>query len=324
MRSNRSCKLWSVAMVATVILSLTACDDSTAPGTSRLSLLLTDAPGDVAEAWVEITGIYLQGTPAEPGEKMWLLEETTGLLDLITLDDQTFSLVEDAVVGPGVFSQLRLIVGEAAIVVSENDTDVSVYATPGLDLATLNAAREAFDPTLDPLASIDGELHCPSCNQTGFKVNLPGGAVQLDGEAQVLVIDFDAQQTFGRLAGTSGHWVMEPTLSASDFSWSGTIAGTVSWAGADPQLACGGGTVSLADFRPTASLDAVTKTGVPDADGSYAISFVEPGTWTLGFEAVTFDNGDVLSFEADHPATVSVASGSTATANFQITTATCN
>lgn len=322
-------KIWSsstsmgAALVA-LAFGIVACDDSTSPSNPRLSILLTDAPGAVEEAWVEITGIYLQGTPSAPGEKMWLLQETTGLIDLITLDDQTVALVEDAVIDPGVFSQLRFIVGEAAIVVRESETEVLVYATTGLTLEELNDAREEFDPGLSPLTMIDGQLECPSCSETGFKVIFPGGAIRLEDEAEVLVVDFDAQQTFGRRAGESGQWVMEPVLSASELGLSGTIAGTVAWADADPQLSCGGGPVSLADFRPTATLGEVIKTGTPAEDGSYRISFVGPGTWALGFESVSFDNGDVLTFEATHPASVEVTSGSTATADFSITSAACN
>jgi hypothetical protein len=322
-------KVWSrTTSMGPALLALgllvVACDDSTSPTNPRLSILLTDAPGAVEEAWVEITGIYLQGTPSAPGEKMWLLQETTGLIDLITLDEQTLALVEGAVIDPGVFSQLRFIVGEAAIVVRESETEVKVYATDGLGLEDLNAARQAFDAGLSPLSAIDGELQCPSCSETGFKVGWPGGAIRLEDEAEILVVDFDAQQSFGRLAGTSGQWVMEPLLSATELGLSGSIVGTVSWADTDPQLSCGDGTVTLADFRPTATSGEVIKTGTPTEDGSYRISFVAPGTWTMGFESLTFDNGDVLTFEATHPESVEVTSGSVATADFSITSAACN
>lgn len=66
------------------------------------------------------------------------------------------------------------------------------------------------------------------------------------------------------------------------------------------------------------------KSGTPAEDGSYTISFVQPGTWTMGFESVTFANGDVVSFTTDYPASVEVGSGGTATADFTIESAACN
>ena len=311
------------AALLALTTALGGCDDSTSAGTSSMSILLTDAPGDVQEAWVEITGIYVQGTPSAPGEKMWLLEGSTGLIDLLTLDGQTETLVADAIIEPGMYAQLRFIVGEAALVI-EGENGVAVYATQDLELAELNAARQAADPEVEELSGIDGSVQCPSCSQTGFKVNLPGGAVSVDGEAKVLVVDFDVSQTFGRQAGLSGEWVMNPTLSATEFGLSGSIAGDISWAGDDPQLECGGGIVTVADFRPTAEAGDVMKGAIPEEDGSYTISFAEPGTWTIGFESVTFDNGDVLTFVAGHPASVEVVSGGTATADFTIESASCN
>jgi hypothetical protein len=288
--------------------TLGACDDSssTSPGDATLSIVLTDAPGGLAEAWVEITGIYLQGTTGPVGEKVWLLQGSTGLIDLLTLSDKTLELVSDAVVPPGVYAQMRLIVGGAVIVTDEG----KVYATPGTEHPGGLAA--------------DGLLECPSCGETGFKVNLPGGAVMIEDDAMILVLDFDVSQTFGRGAGVSSQWVMEPVISASNFETSGTIAGTVALGAGVSLPTCGSVEVGLDDFVPVATSGAIEKSGDVNPDGTYKISFVEPGTYDMSYAAtVEFDGGVTVIFEATHPAVVTVESGASAVADYTITAASC-
>ncbi|NIR42827.1 MAG: DUF4382 domain-containing protein [Gemmatimonadetes bacterium] len=287
-------------------LALAACDDGTAPGgEGTLSLLLTDAPGaDIEEAWVEITGIYLQGTFVA-GERVWLLEESTGLIDLAQLSGITMDLVKDVAVPPGVYAQLNIVIGDAVLVAGGN-----VYTKPG-----------SSHPDGRPS---DGLLECPSCTETGIKVNLPGGAVTLESESKILVLDFDVSQSYGLDAGLSGAWVMDPLINGSDFQTTGTIQGTVSL-GQDVTLpACGGGATALSDFLPMAILDEIQRSGDVADDGSYRIAFVEPGDYSLSFESqVSFDNGDVLSFDATHPASVSVTSGGVAEADYTLVDASC-
>lgn len=272
-----------------------------------MSLLLTDAPGaELAHAWVQITGIYLQGeAPAEEG-RVWLLENSTGKVDLKALADETLALVEDVVVPPGTYAQLRVIIGEAVI----ETADGNVYVKPG-------SGHPEGEPS-------DGFLECPSCTETGIKVNLPDGVVTLEDAGKILVLDFDVAQSFGREAGLAGVWVMEPLINASDFQASGTIAGNVSLAEGVSLPACDERQVQLADFVPTATAGELEKSGNVNEDGSYKIGFVEPGDYALGFLATaTFDNGASVSFDASHPASVDVGSGATANADFTIIGANC-
>ena len=50
------------ALALGAIAPLASCSDSTSAGNAKLSLLLTDAPGDVKTAVVTIDEIYLQGS----------------------------------------------------------------------------------------------------------------------------------------------------------------------------------------------------------------------------------------------------------------------
>lgn len=292
-------------------LALGACENLSDPvsgSSGGVSILLTDAPGDLQEAWVEVTEIYLQGESDDDAGRVYLKQESTGLIDLLTLSGgRTAELVEDAVVPAGTYAQLRFVIGDAYV----KTEDGRVFATQGAALPAGVAA--------------DGRLQIPSGAQTGFKVNLPGGAVSIDDDAVVLVVDFDVSQSFGQQAGQSGMWVMRPVMNATDFEASGTIAGMVAL-GDSVALpdSCGGQSIDLSGFVPTADAAGVTKSGVTDANGAYKISFVSPDTYTLSADPIAFENGDTLTFTAAAtPASVEVVSGQTSTANYQITEATC-
>lgn len=274
------------------------CSDVASSGSSSVTIKLTDAPGDLAEAWVEITEIYLQGTTSEGGERVSLFSGSTGMIDLLTLPgEKTVDLIRDVAVPEGTYSQLRFVIGKARIVTED---------------------RREF-------STENGTLLCPSCTTpSGLKVNLPGGSVRLDGGANVLVVDFDVSQSFGSERGKSGRWVMHPVMHASDFQASGSIAGTVTLGGETVIPACGGQTRDLTAVVPTATAGEIVRSGITDAGGAYQIAFVAPGSYGLGIAKVGYENGDSLIVSGTAtPASVDVTSGKTVTADFQITDASC-
>lgn len=291
-------------------LALGACDDGgTGSGAPRLSIRLTDAPGDVAEAWVKVDRVYLQGTSAADstsGRQELPLVRAGEWVDLLTLSGgKTSELVAGATVPAGTYSQLRFVVCEAYIVTKAGD----VFASGG---ATLPAGVAA-----------DGELQLPSTCQSGFKVKLPGGSVTLDQDTELLVVDFDVSQSF-HPAGKN-KWVMRPTLLATNAEFSAGISGTVATAQGVTLPACGGAATSLATFVPRAVAGADSVSGTTQASGAYTIARVTPGTWTLSHATpMAFANGDTLTLAATAaPATVTVGNGASATANYTITAATC-
>ena len=292
-------------LAGTLALGAAACDGgSTGSQTPTLSIKLTDAPGDLSEAWVEIEQVYLQGS----GGRVVLKDESTGLIDLLTLKNDVANLVNGAAVPAGSYSELRFVIGDAYV----KTADGKVYATDG---ATLPAGTTAT-----------GTLRCPSCSQSGLKVTLPGGGVTLDEGAQVLLVDFDVSQSFGHAAGNSGQWVLHPVLHATDFAAAGAITGTVSLAtGVTLPATCGGSPVALTQFIPRAIVGADSVgSGVVQASGAYRIGSLAPNTYTLGYASPVTAGTQTLSFTATAtPASVTVASASTATANYSITAVTC-
>lgn len=292
----------SVLLIGLGLASSDCGELPTEAGTARLTILLTDAQAGLEEAWVEITGIYLQGRSGESDEQVWLYgggatASSVGMIDLLTLTDATVTMADELTVPAGVFGQLRIIVGDAVVKTAEG----KVYATEG-----------AAHPDGLP---IDGPLFCPSCSQTGFKVLMPGGALKLENEAKILLVDFDVAQSFGHAAGSHA-WVMHPVLLGSDFLASGTISGTVSAAAAD-LAGCG---VDMTTFIPIASDGDLQLSGEVNGDGSYAISFVPPGTYTLGYADPVETASSSVQFQASaDPATVTVGPGGTANADYTIT-----
>ncbi len=221
-----------VAVLAT--LPLAACDDGTgalSPGT--LSLMLTDAAGDFTQAQVTIERIELVGD----GEPLVLLDApfTT---DLLTLSNDIASLTEDVTVPGGTYTQLRFIIPEACIGVEQEDESELVYASTDFDAC----------------GAADGSLQLPSYDETGLKVGLPGGSIEVDGDSRILLLDFDVSQSFGQQAGMSGSWVMNPVIIAEDISLSGGIVVELTAADGVDLAALG---ASLADFE--ARLDTETE-----------------------------------------------------------------
>ena len=184
------------ALAAVVVLAGCSGDSSgPADGTARVTLLLTDAPGDIKTAMVTIDEIYLQG---EDGDRVVLMDEPV-TTDLLTLVDDYQTLLTDVEVPAGAYSQLRFVISGAYIEVERDGGATEFFAS-------------ASDYTgLPEGAVVTGLLKMPSFNSSGLKVNFPGSLTLEEGETTLLV-DFDVAQSFGKEAGQSGKWVMHPVI----------------------------------------------------------------------------------------------------------------
>lgn len=191
-----------VAALAAITLG-TACESSVGNDTTPLTLLLTDAAGEVQEAVVTISSIYLQGDGSTDDESGRVMLRTTPITtNLLTLVDDVATIVDAVEVPSGQYGQLRFVIDGAYIKVStDTEPGFAIYATPGYS---------------EVPAEPDGVLLCPSCGQSGFKVTLQGNLL-LDGTAETLLVDFDVAESFGHPAGNQGSWVMNPSIKASPF-----------------------------------------------------------------------------------------------------------
>ena len=290
-----------IALAMAVPLALAACDDSPTgggDGMARLSVLLTDAPGDGEAVWVDIADVTLRSDDGE----IDLLDEATGLIEITELVGSTQLLIDDTEIEAGVYREVRLFLAGA------------VLESKSGKVFTLGGAEH---PDGVPAT---GELKCPSCAQTGLKIKLGNGGVELDGETAV-VLDFDVSQSFGHEAGKSGKWVMHPVIHATvveDVHEGATLTGTVALATGVAVPECPAGTPrSIQDFVPTmtattlvdASNEPLVRTGTVAADGTFAVTFVEPDAYALGYLAKTNLNTHELAWTATvAPASITVAS----------------
>jgi len=193
----------AVLTAALVVVGAASCESSTGLRTGQLTVLLTDAPGDVVTAVVTIEQIYLQGSESDDGGRI-ILRNTPFTTDLLTLVDSTVVLLEDVTIPARSYGQLRFVISGGYIEVENEDASTTIYAS---------------SPTYAGLpvgAVVGGSLQMPSFAQSGLKVNLPNDAVViLEDETVVLLVDFDVAQSFGQAAGASGMWVMTPVLNAT-------------------------------------------------------------------------------------------------------------
>ncbi len=290
----------SRAAVAALALALAGCGESSGPnGDGRISLLLTDAPGDVKSAVVTIEEIYLQG---EEGRVVLRDEPVT--TDLLTLANDAFLLVDDAPVPAGDYGQLRFVISGAYLEV-EDEAGGSTFYSTSPDYAGL------------PVGVVpDGELRTPSFDASGFKVTLPGDLLEVDGTQRILLVDFDVQQSFGHAAGASGAWVMHPVVKATDVTFAASITAEVRLGDGITLPQVNGQDVTLAQARVVLE-DAEGSTDTlsladPDLDGTFTASWI----WLFpGDYSVSFVEPDGLNLTTDpaFPVAVQLAEGEEAT-----------
>ena len=194
-----------------VLIGLSACDTTSSPdGPGSLTVLLTDAPGDLVAAVVTIDRIYLQG-----GEEEVVLMDTPTTTNLLDLQNEFLTLVNDVAVPGGSYSQLRLEISGGYIEVVEEEDEGGLPTS-----TTIYASSDEYAASQG--VSADGTLQMPSYGSSGLKINLPGGSVDVDGDQEIILLDFDVAESFGHQAGGSGRWVLRPVVRATDFATSVT------------------------------------------------------------------------------------------------------
>ncbi|MBW3629575.1 MAG: DUF4382 domain-containing protein [Gemmatimonadetes bacterium] len=305
--------------LALSVFPLAACEEGEGPvssgGASQLTVQITDAPGDLSEANVKIEKIVLIREESGEGagsSRVELTPKSTSWINLLTLDN---GKVQDLVTQPiesGTYRQVRLIVCEMYIKTKSGQ----IVATSGTTLPT------------GVTVTAGTELKLNSQCKNGFKVNFAEGGVTVGTGTNTMVIDFDVQRSFAHQAGKSGKWIVSPTLHGVRKERGATISGNVVLQGVTLPVTCGGAaltqTALLERVVPTATAGTIVRSGSTKGTGSYTISHLAPGSYTLGVDSVTFGNGNKLRFTAAAtPASVTVTSGGTASSNYTISAVTC-
>jgi hypothetical protein len=304
------------ALLAVTLLPLVGCGG----GEGKVTLLLTDAPGDnIKTAVVTISEIYLQGggddaaegnkdAGGDKGGRVVLLDQPA-TVSLLELANKTAELVSDAVVPNGDYSEIRFVITGGYIEVNNADGSTSFFATSD-DYAGLPAG-----------AQVSGRLHMPSYGSSGLKVKFTE-TLTIEGEQKVLLVDFDVAQSFGKEAGGSGRWVMSPVIKAAEVTASGSINVTLAKGSAVMLPTVDGKQVTLADFRAVIISSVGSREELPladaNADGTFEASFkfLFPGAFQVDIEGPT---GVTFTLSPDGPVSVELGSGRDITQAFTLT-----
>jgi hypothetical protein len=289
--------------VLPLLVLIAAC---TTNGDPRVSVMLTDAPGDFKAAVVTIAEIHLVG----PDGKVVLSDAVT-TTNLLTLANDAATLVDGVEVPAGTYSELRFVITGGYVEVEQADGSSIIYAS---------------SPTYAGLpagASVGGTLTMPSLAQSGLKVDMAAGALVLADDSEVLLIDFDVAQSFGHDAGNSGAWVMHPVIKGADFTLTGTVNATAKLGPGVTLPVVNTVQISLGDFGATlvsSSGSVKTLTLGPTSVGSTtfgaSFKYLLPGDYSL---ALGEPAGTDLTVSPVLPAAVTVGSGQSVDVDFTVT-----
>jgi hypothetical protein len=300
MRSLSIVSFCLLALTLGLVLPLAGCGDTQ----SKVTIMLTDAPGDFRRAVVTISRIEFVD---ETEDRRIVLLDKPKTTNLLTLANDTAALVEGALVPAGTYSELRFVITGAYVEVEEQGGGTRIYASSA-DYAGLPAG-----------AQVAGELQMPSLGQSGLKVKLES-EVTVEGEQKVLLVDFDVAQSFGRQAGGSGRWVMSPVIKAAEMTLSGGVKVAVSLAGGVSLPRYEGRQLTLGDVQAVlvnagGSREALALTDA-DGNGVYEAHFkyLFPGSYSADLAAPVS-----LSTQPGRPAPVSLGSGRELTVPFSVT-----
>lgn len=292
------------ALAAVMLLPLLGCGSSE----NTLTIQLTDAAGDFKAAVVTIEEIYLQGDNGRV-----VLSTTKTTTNLLTLANDTQTLVQDAVVPEGTYSQLRFVISGGYIEEENEDGTTSIYAS--------SADYEG----LPEGAQVTGQLQMPSYAQSGLKVTLPGDELTITGEQKILLVDFDVAQSFGHIAGQSGKRVMTPVVKATDIVASGSVQVTLAADAGVVFPVVNDAQVTLSSFKATLTNEAGSREELPlvDTNGDGVLEahfkFLIPGTFSLG---IAGPEGVDFTVTPAQPATHTITSGQDGSFAFTLTSAT--
>lgn len=235
-----------------ILAGAVACsDDGTGTsGTGAVVVRLTDAPSDDLEsAVIYISEVTLKGSDASANEQV--ISNTKASFDLLTLQNGVTATLGTATVPAGTYSQIRLLVDSARVVLKSGHT-----FTDG---------------------STTAKLTVPSGSQTGLKVNFSPPVTVTEGQT-VLLIDFDVSQSFV-FQGPRDHpnsISFKPVLHATALDVAASISGTVTPVTANATVYA----IAGADTAATAFPDATT--------GAYTLHFLAPGTYVVAAKATGF------------------------------------
>lgn len=183
--------------VATIIIGCDVTDNSN-EGSARMSVELTDAPGDFDAVYIDIQSVRVHleedieaDSDDEAENEGWVtINDDPIRVDLLELrNGNTIQLGEEEL-DAGEYHQIRFILG------SDNEVVVDGEPFP---------------------------LKTPSAQQSGLKLNIDADIE--DGETYNLLVDFDAGRSIVQTG--NGMYILKPVLRAVNLEETGSISGAI-------------------------------------------------------------------------------------------------
>lgn len=180
------------SLVALLFIGVAACSDdddsTTQEGTARMSVKLTDAPGEYDAVFIDVEDVVIKYNGSE--EEASIGEINAGVYDLLLLTGGASVLLVDDEIPAGNISQIRLILGDDNTIVVDGETF--------------------------PLTT-------PSAQQSGLKIQV--NETLEDGIFYEFILDFDVEESI--VTTGNGGYILKPVIRASTVAESGAISGNV-------------------------------------------------------------------------------------------------
>lgn len=224
------------AIVIAFSLLFTGCDFGSGGNTGTMTVEMTDAPIDSADAvnvFIERVEVNRVGEP----DGWTVLSEPQQEYDLLELTNGATTVIGSAELEAGTYPQIRLILSQGGHSV---EVDGTIY-----------------------------DMFVPSGAQTGVKLNI-NAEIEEDIE-YVLLLDFDASRSVVKAGENDQNpFILKPVIKANEKAITGNIEGTVDPATAEPVV------YAIADSDTLASTVANTETGyfrlIGLVEGTYEVS----------------------------------------------------
>ncbi|RLD28534.1 MAG: carbohydrate-binding protein [Bacteroidetes bacterium] len=193
MKTLKSLKLILTSLLLIFFFGCNNDSKSELDSLSKISISLTDAPGDFDNVFIQIVDIMIKYNDDSDEDNGWQsiadIDQTVDLLELT--GGESILLVDAFELPPGMLNQIRLVLGDENTIVIDGET---------FPLSTPSAQQSGLK------LKVDHEL------EPGFTYNI--------------LLDFDVDKSIV-IAGNSGNINLKPVIRASTLYASGKIQGTV-------------------------------------------------------------------------------------------------
>lgn len=291
----------NLLVVGPLLLAGTACsDDLTTPSATEVSVVITDAPGNVVNFWIDVSRGFLVD---DAEEEVDLFSSSPGPINVASLTDgETVTLAANTITPSGTYLDLVLQL-DGAVLETE---DGEVLSFGGM------AHPEGVATT--------GTLECTGCEDAedrdgnAVKVvetivpRVGGSGIGLAGGGVILVLDFDLAQSLIPPPAGGGSWTLDPVIPVASAAEAFQVLGEVTLDDGVTIPDCPAGTPrDLSSFIPAATSQTfndaegvdIRRTGNTTDDGAFSIAFLQSDIYDLGFESrVVVSSDRELTFDA--------------------------